>query len=157
MFWGKVKDWEGSCQRGGGGDQGRGGEPRGSACWELCVGVQFHHALWWVERNATSVCACVCVSWASCARVCEFMRVLLRVLGHSLLPHLHPASPTVLPTRTSSLQSLHLGLERSMSCSGPPAGGIFPGTQSPPVPFYRPVSSQAPDVVSTHFLLRDGL
>ena len=85
------------------------------------------------------------------------MKVLLRVLDHSLFPHLHPASPAVLPTRTSSLQSLHLGLERSLSPSSPPAGGISPGTQPPPVPFYRPVSPQAPDVVSTHFLLRDGL
>ena len=57
------------------------------------------------------VCVCVCVSWASRAQECEFMKVLLRVLGHSLLPYLHPASPTVLPTRTSSLQTLHLDLE----------------------------------------------
>ena len=59
VFLGKVRDWEGSFQRGGGSDQGRRGEPRGSGCWELCVGVQFHHALWWVETNATSVCVCV--------------------------------------------------------------------------------------------------
>ena len=30
-----------------------------------------------------------------------------------------------------------------MSHSDPPAGGISPGTQLLPVPFYRPVSSQA--------------
>ena len=103
------------------------------------------------------VCVCVCVSWASRAQECEFMKVLLRVLGHSLLPYLHPASPTVLPTRTSSLQTLHLGLERSISRSNPPAGGISPGTRLSSGPFYRPASSQAPGVVSTHFLLRDGL
>ena len=102
------------------------------------------------------VCVCVCVLGKPCPGV-WIHESSAGVLGHSLLPHLHPASPTVLPTRTSSLQSLHLGLERSMSCSGPPAGGISLGTQPPPVPFYRPVSSQAPDVVSTHFLLRDGL
>ena len=58
---------------------------------EVIAGIQFHHALWWVEMNAICVCVCVCVCWASCAQVCEFMKVLLRVLGHSLLP-LHPIS-----------------------------------------------------------------
>lgn len=58
------------------------------------------------------------------------------------LPH-HHASPTLLPTRTSFLQSLHLGLEWSMSHSGPPAGGISPGTRLLPVPCYRLASSQA--------------
>ena len=62
MFWGKVKDWEGSCQRGGGGDQGRGSEPRGSDCWgsiSSCFVVgreECYLGVW--------VCVCVCLGQA---------------------------------------------------------------------------------------------
>ena len=67
--WGKVRGWEGSCQRGSGEDQSRGGKSTGSDCWELCAGVQFRHPLSWVEMNAMCVCVCVCVLGKPCPGV----------------------------------------------------------------------------------------
>lgn len=60
---------------------------------------------------------CVCL-WVRCAQVCELMKVLAECPVPLTSPHQSCKVTSRLPTRISSLQGLHLGLEKSMSCSG---------------------------------------
>ena len=78
--------------------------------------------------------------WARYAPVCELMKVLVSLLPTSPLPLPCPVGSAFLPRRTSSLQCLHRGLERSMGFSGSPGLGVSPGIGQPPLPLHGPVS-----------------